>query len=157
MPVTMLKKTAADVMSSPPFVVGLNAALKDAAGLMLKRNLGCVPVVDDEGRYAGMITERTFQAQLAGVKPESAYSADQRVLSELLVDGLEWISSARRRFAEVHSVPVSKVMRVGGPTVSRDAALWEISEKLLTAPNADVAADAALFDRLGLRPMEVEA
>ena len=85
MPIYALEATAGEVMSSPPIVVDETTSLKEAAGLMIENRIGCLPVVDEQGKMTGVVTERTFQVQIAGVKPSSALSPDRRVLEELYV------------------------------------------------------------------------
>ena len=47
----------ADVMTRDPYAVRIDTSLGDAAALLLKRRVGCLPVVDDERRLIGLISE----------------------------------------------------------------------------------------------------
>ncbi len=47
-----------DVMSSPPVVVRLGADIREAVEVMWSKRIGSVMVVDDDGRLAGLLTER---------------------------------------------------------------------------------------------------
>jgi CBS domain-containing protein len=47
-----------DFMEVPPMVVREDVTIDRAAGLMWDRNIGSVIVVDEEGRMAGILTER---------------------------------------------------------------------------------------------------
>jgi CBS domain-containing protein len=49
-----------DVMTRAVETVAPDAALVDVAELMQRHKLGCVPVVDRDGRLAGIITEADF-------------------------------------------------------------------------------------------------
>ncbi len=131
MPFSALEATAGEVMSSPPVVVAQNTLLKDAARLMIDSNIGCLPVVDDFGKLVGLVTERTFQAQIAGMKPVSAYSPEQRVLEELYIMGPDHVGAVQETFSESYSKPVSEAMLESPPTVARDTPLWKAAEMLL--------------------------
>ncbi len=53
----------AEIMSTPVVTVRAGETLEAVARLMLERNIGCVPAVDDAGRLVGLITERNFMAR----------------------------------------------------------------------------------------------
>lgn len=48
---------ASDVMSAPVVTVREDAPLQDVAALLLERDIGSVPVVDDGGRLLGIVSE----------------------------------------------------------------------------------------------------
>lgn len=48
-----------DVMTNEPITIGPDAALADAARVMLDRKLGCLPVVEG-GKLVGILTESDF-------------------------------------------------------------------------------------------------
>jgi CBS domain-containing protein len=56
------------IMSRHVKVVGIESTLADAARIMWENDCGCVPVVDDRGRLAGVLTDRDIcmAAYLAG-------------------------------------------------------------------------------------------
>ncbi len=132
MPISSLEVNAGQVMSSPPIVVDETTSLKEAAQLMVRNKIGCLPVVDREARLVGLITERTFQVQIAGVKPDSALTPDRRVWEELYVDGPDRMSAAQEDFISSYSRPVSEVMLTDPPTVTGDTPLWRVAELLLS-------------------------
>jgi CBS domain-containing protein len=53
-----------EVMSSPVITIGPGAALAEAAALMLKKKIGCLPVVEDD-KLVGILTESDFVALYA--------------------------------------------------------------------------------------------
>ncbi len=53
-----------DVMSSPPVAISPGATLADAAGLMLQKKIGCLPVLEKD-KLVGIITESDFVALYA--------------------------------------------------------------------------------------------
>jgi CBS-domain-containing membrane protein len=117
----------------------MNATLAEAARVMLKHNLGCLPVVDDTGKFAGMITERTFQVQLAGIKPNSAVPPDQRLFEELFVNGADGLSPVQERFLESKDIQVKEVMVPGDLVVTPGTPLWQVAERLLAGHLSHIA------------------
>lgn len=51
-----LGQTVGDVMDAEPAVVGTGATVEDAATIILDREVSRVPVLDAEGRVAGIVT-----------------------------------------------------------------------------------------------------
>lgn len=52
-----------EFMRSPVVTAHLDDVVADIADLMIKRNIGSVVVVDDEGNLCGLVTERMFMPQ----------------------------------------------------------------------------------------------
>lgn len=46
-----------EVMTRSPITVSPRTSLREAARLVLSHRIGCLPVVDDEGRMLGLVTE----------------------------------------------------------------------------------------------------
>jgi CBS domain-containing protein len=46
-----------EIMTDKVVTVSQDLSLKEAAALMLTKKIGCMPVVDEEGRLLGLITE----------------------------------------------------------------------------------------------------
>ena len=126
-----LNQTAGSIMSSPPVVISEEATLVEAARIMVKNRIGCLPVVNAGGNFAGMITERTFQVALAGVKPDSAMSPDQRLFEELFVYGSDGMSPVQEKFLESKHTAVEDAMLLDEPTVTRDTPVWRVAELLM--------------------------
>jgi CBS domain-containing protein/DNA-binding CsgD family transcriptional regulator len=53
----------AEIMTSPPITVRDDAALDELAARMIGRKLGCLPVVEPEGRLVGIVTHGDFGAR----------------------------------------------------------------------------------------------
>lgn len=47
-------------MTSPAITIHPNATLAEAAQLMIDHQVGCLPIVDEEDRLIGLLTERSF-------------------------------------------------------------------------------------------------
>jgi CBS domain-containing membrane protein len=46
-----------DVMSKPVTTVRAEAPIRDAVDIMIKKKIGCLPVVDDQGHLVGLLSE----------------------------------------------------------------------------------------------------
>ncbi len=68
-----------DVMSSPPVVIPARATVEQAAQVMAERKIGCLPVVVDDERLVGLITETDLLRYLAGVAVRYRPLADDRL------------------------------------------------------------------------------
>lgn len=77
------------IMSHPVITIGPEATVGDAAKMMLEHRIGCLPVVDSEGRLIGMLAETDFIAKEKGV-PFSTLHAP-RLLGMWLREGTESI------------------------------------------------------------------
>jgi CBS domain-containing protein len=47
-----------DIMSKPAITCGIHDSLNTAARLMWEHDCGAIPIVDDDGRLAGIVTDR---------------------------------------------------------------------------------------------------
>jgi CBS domain-containing membrane protein len=54
-----------DVMTPDPLTTTPDTPVTEAAGVMLRRKIGCLPVLQD-GRLVGILTEADFVAHVAG-------------------------------------------------------------------------------------------
>jgi CBS domain-containing membrane protein len=53
-------RTVADVMTSSPLSVRPETRASEASALLLDHKIGALPVVDEEGRVVGIVTETDF-------------------------------------------------------------------------------------------------
>lgn len=113
-----------DIMTRPPLTIRDDANLEETARTMLKHGIGCLPVVDPEGRLVGIVTESDFAAKRARI-PFSTFEMPQ-VLGEWLgKEGVERIyrEARQRRAAEIMSSPVH--------TVEEDDSIEQVLEIML--------------------------
>jgi CBS domain-containing protein len=61
------QQVVGQVMTAAPATVGVDTPLAEAADLMADRRVGCLPVVDDAGRLAGIFSETDALRALATV------------------------------------------------------------------------------------------
>lgn len=136
-----LGHTAADVMTPAPVTVRRTVPLHEAAELMARRRLKRLPVVDEEGRLAGILSRvDVIRAAVGRGEPAAAAAEPATGLSA--------------------SAPLSAVMRGDVPAVSPDAPVAEVFQavaatRLHRALVVDaerrvlgVVSDAELLDRL---------
>ena len=95
------------IMTQPVVTVEEDATLETVARTMLARGIGCLPVVDAQGRLCGIITA----ADVAGVEgglPFAAYRAPHQLGAWLPAQGLEAIYAQGRRLCarDIMTMPV---------------------------------------------------
>ncbi len=73
---------AADVMVANVITVGPDARVEDVAGVLLTNRISAVPVVDDDGRMIGIISEGDLGIAPCGTSPGFS----------------DWVSPALSRF-----------------------------------------------------------
>jgi len=97
-----------DIMTTPAIVARESASLEALARLMLDHRIGCVPVVDAEGRLVGIVTESDFTGSDAFV-PFSVYQHPRLLQQWIAGDGVERIYKAARelRARDVMCAPVT--------------------------------------------------
>ena len=101
---------AQDVMTQPVVTVAENASIFDAAGLMLRRRISGLPVVDAAGHLTGMVTEGDFLR-----RSETGTQRRRPRWIEFLVGpgrlASEYVHTSGRRVNEVMTVDVHTVQR----------------------------------------------
>lgn len=109
------------MMSHPAVVVAEDATLEEVARTMLDHHIGCVPVVDRQGKIVGIITESDFAAKEKGL-PFSTFRAPQLLGQWIGSDSVERIYEAARR------MKASEIMRTQIVTVTEEASMNEAVE-----------------------------
>ena len=105
-------------MSHPVITVRENDSLETAARLMLDKKIGCVPVVDEQGKTRGIVTESNFTAKSKGI-PFSTFRAPQLLGHWLSGAGVERIYNAARK-TPVKEIMTAPVVSVGeGDSVNK--------------------------------------
>ena len=76
--------TAAELMTSPAITIGRDATIPAAARVMTARHIRRLPVVDEKGRLAGVVSRRDLLSVF--LRPDQDIAADvRRLLDELLL------------------------------------------------------------------------
>ena len=66
----MSSLTAADIMTRPVNVVGIEMDLRQTATYLAEKRISGAPVVDSDGRIAGVVSEKDFLSSMGVGKPE---------------------------------------------------------------------------------------
>jgi CBS domain-containing protein len=106
----------ADVMTSPVFTVRRDTPLKDVARLLIDNGVSGVPVVNDDGTVAGVVSEADFL-----VKEQGAGEIRHRRLARLLGESPE----ARHQIEVVRAHTAGEAMSAPAVTIAASHAIRE--------------------------------
>lgn len=95
MPPALWKLQVRDLMVQPLFVAHEETPLVDVVRMMLEQGIGCVPVVDDHGDLAGILTESDFIGDSSGI-PLAAYQVPQLFREGISQEAIEHVYHAGR-------------------------------------------------------------
>ena len=118
----MKSKRAADLMTHPVVTVSPEALLVDAIDLMLRHNLGSLPVVAADGNVCGIVTEYdimnfALSGNAADTRVEEAMSRKVVMLHpDMDAAAVIELMTSRR----IHRVPVVKDGKLQGIISRRD-------------------------------------
>ncbi|MEQ9618322.1 MAG: CBS domain-containing protein [Deltaproteobacteria bacterium] len=113
-----------EIMTEPVIVINEDETLEEAAGLMLDKNIGGLPVVDGDGTLVGIITESDFAAKEHAI-PFSRIYAPRLFGKWMSKEGVEKAYEAARR------IKVKQIMTTAVVTVEEDDLLAEAINKML--------------------------
>jgi CBS domain-containing protein len=109
---------ASDIMSSPVVTVPAGATIVEAAKVLLEHRISGAPVINDEGRLAGMVTEGDlFRRTEIGTEP------DPRQRSQ----GSRVHPDTSRRYLKSHGQQVKDIMTTDVVRVFEDTPLAQIA------------------------------
>ncbi len=118
--------TAADVMTSPAAYVQVETTLREIARLMLQENISAVPVIDEAGNLAGIVSEGDLvRRNTTGREPKRSWWLD-------LFDARTMHSNAFLAYLERHGLRAKDVMTSEVITVSEDTGIVEVAKLLET-------------------------
>lgn len=137
-------KTVKDIMTSDVSVCRIDDTLSDVAGMMKQKNVGAIPVCDNEGQLKGMVTDRdlvirgyadkksdstpvqeVMSGHLSQCSPETTLQEASKMMAEHQV----------RRLPVVENGKMSGIISLGDLSVDEmsdhaaGAALQDISER----------------------------
>lgn len=113
-----------DIMSSPAVTIHRDSTLFEAAKEMLSKRVGCLPVVDDEGRLVGIVSESDFIAQSHNIP----FSRDQ--VPQLFGKWLEG-EDISRIYDEARTMKVEEIMTKQVVSVAEGTPLQELIDKMI--------------------------
>jgi CBS domain-containing protein len=97
--------TAREIMTRDVVRVRVDTPLREAAELLAQRGISGAPVVDDEGRVVGVISEKDF---IRGLAP--GVSSFMGVVADCLQEGCQALALRERQVADLMSSPAITVM-----------------------------------------------
>jgi len=111
-------------MTSPAVTIGQSARLQEAALRMLDLNIGCLPVVDDDGNYVGIVTDDSF------FPSEKRVPFAQAKLNWVLGAWVGKLDNLDDTLARLSSHPVSEGMEQRTP-VTADTPLEDLAHRMI--------------------------
>ena len=115
-----------DIMAKDPVTVETGEPVSAAARLMRERNIGVVPVQDEHGRLAGMLTDRDIVLRCVAAGRDPAKLAVEKIMSTGAVTAApgEDVTAAlgRMRSEQVRRLPVVEGETLVGMLSIADAA-----------------------------------
>jgi CBS domain-containing protein len=107
------------IMNNRPVSVGGNARLRDAAALIMKHKFRNLPVIDEHGRYLGVISSNRL---LRIILPKAATMDPPLERLEFVHDTID---DLRERWKEAEDRPVSEFLDSDVKTVAPETSLDE--------------------------------
>lgn len=121
----MLTKLASEIMTTPVVTITADKPVSEAANIMLDRSVGSLVVVDDEGRFVGLLSESKYLPEETLI-PFMRKSV-MRVLGSELGDpeNIEEVIQTTR------NTPVGDAMRDNAATVTPETHLAEVAKLMV--------------------------
>ncbi len=116
-----------EIMSSPAITVRPETPIQEVARIMRENQISGVPVVDEQGRLLGAVTELDLIARHAPLK-EPRYIA---VLSAYIPVGLEEYRQYKEQLRQALAINAAQLMSEDIHTVTPDTELEEALELML--------------------------
>jgi CBS domain-containing protein len=114
-PKALSEMTAEDVMTAPAAYVEVETPLREIARLMLKAGISAVPVVDQAGNLAGMVSESDLlRRNTGGQEPKRSWWVDLFEMRTRHSDG--FLSYLERHGLRAKDVMTPEVISVGDDT-----------------------------------------
>ncbi len=115
---------ARDIMTSPVVTIGEDATVGEAAALMIERNASCLPVLDGNGKIAGIITHSDFGFQRRFLRLAGE--------AHTLMGSYVRPESVERVAREVSARPVKDVMSRPVVTLDAGASISDVAEVMIS-------------------------
>ena len=113
---------AKDVMAKEVVSILPETTAKEAMMLLEKMQISGLPVIDKEGKLAGMFTEKDV---LTYILPSYIAKVGKFIYEENP-------KSTKRKFSELNKIKVNQLMRKAVATVTEDTTLCEVARIMLT-------------------------
>lgn len=117
-------KIIKDIMVSSVHTANENDTLNEVAVKMLEKNVGCLPVLDDEGKLVGFLSETDFAGKEKLI-PFSRNHAPQLFGKWLNEGGIE------EMYKNAKTMKVSEIMSTPPISISEDETVVDLIEKIM--------------------------
>jgi len=117
-------KTIKDIMVSTVYTANENDILSEVAVKMLEKNVGCLPVLDDEDKLVGFLSETDFAGKEKLI-PFSRNHAPQLFGKWLNEDGIE------EMYNNAKTIKVKEIMTTPPITIEEDETITVLIEKIM--------------------------
>jgi CBS domain-containing protein len=116
---------ASELMTTPVLTTARSSTVSEAAALMLVNRVGSIVIVEDNGDYAGMLTERMLlpEEALLPFMRESAF--------RLLGHEVGNFENMEEVMDEVRGMSVGNVMNTRNPTAEPDTHVGDIARMMV--------------------------
>ena len=112
---------ARDVMTTPVVTAGPETKVLDIVNLMLDNRISAVPIVGDDERLVGMVSEGDLiRRSEIGTEPHRSW----------WLSAFGGAATLAEDFVKSHGVKASEIMTDEVVTASEDTPLWEVAETL---------------------------
>lgn len=138
--------TAADLMTSPAVTVGAEDTVAEAARIMYKRKVKRLPVVDEHGRLAGIISrtdvlavfdrpDTDIRKEITGDVILDEFLADPDTFTVTVKDGVVTMAGVPENSDLGHEI-VNRVRHLQGVVAVRDHLTYPLRERSGASPGA---------------------
>ena len=117
-------KIIKDIMVTKVFTANENEPLSEVAIKMLENNVGCLPVLNDEGKLVGFLSETDFAGKEKLI-PFSRNHAPQLFGKWLNEGGIE------EMYKNAKTMKVSEIMSTPPISISEDETIVDLIEKIM--------------------------
>jgi len=117
-------KTIKDIMASSVYTASENDTLSEVAVIMLEKNVGCLPVLDDEDKLVGFLSETDFAGKEKLI-PFSRNHAPQ-LFGKWLNEG-----EIEKMYQNAKTIKVKEIMSTPPITIEEDATITDLIEKIM--------------------------
>ena len=117
-------KIIKDIMVTKVFTANENETLSEVAIKMLENNVGCLPVLNDEGKLVGFLSETDFAGKEKLI-PFSRNHAPQLFGKWLNEGGIE------EMYKNAKTMKVSEIMSTPPISISEDETIVDLIEKIM--------------------------
>lgn len=117
-----MSKTVADVMTANPAVVQPETPLKEAIKLLVEKKVSGLPVIDQEGKLVGVISEADLMWQETGVETPPYF---------MFLDSVIYLQNPAQYDRELHKAlgqTVGEVMSDRAVSITGDCPLKEAAQ-----------------------------